>query len=69
LRDHIFYTVFAPYPHPRIAMAVILENGGGDGVTAAPVTRAILDYIFRPAAVSPPAAPRASAPTELRRAA
>ncbi|UCQ26338.1 penicillin-binding protein 2 [Edwardsiella tarda] len=47
LRDHIFYTVFAPYPHPRIAMAVILENGGGDGVVAAPVTRAILDYIFR----------------------
>ncbi|MBW7984071.1 penicillin-binding protein 2 [Enterobacillus tribolii] len=46
LRDHIFYTAFAPYSAPRVAIAVIMENGGGDGVSAAPVTRAILDYIF-----------------------
>ena len=31
LRDHIFYTLFAPYQHPKVAMALILENGGGDG--------------------------------------
>lgn len=46
LRDHIFYTAFAPYSNPKVAVAVILENGGGDGVSAAPTTRAILDYIF-----------------------
>ena len=44
LRDHIFYTAFAPYSNPKVAVAVILENGGGDGVSAAPTTRAILDY-------------------------
>ena len=47
LRDHIFYTLFAPYP--KVAMALILENGGGDGVVAGPTARAILDHIFDPA--------------------
>ncbi|OON41991.1 penicillin-binding protein 2 [Izhakiella australiensis] len=48
LRDHILYTAFAPYKHPTIAMALILENGGDDGVVAGPVVRHILDYIFLP---------------------
>lgn len=48
LRDHIFYTLFAPYQHPKVAMALILENGGGDGVVAGPTARAILDHIFVP---------------------
>ncbi|KJG34960.1 hypothetical protein UA70_15730 [Raoultella planticola] len=26
LRDHIFYTLFAPYQHPKVAMALILET-------------------------------------------
>lgn len=49
LRDHIFYTLFAPYKNPRVAMALILENGGGNGVVAGPTARAILDHIFDPA--------------------
>ena len=49
LRDHIFYTLFAPYQHPKVAMALILENGGGEGVVAGPTARAILDHIFDPA--------------------
>lgn len=53
LRDHIFYTAFAPFDHPKIAMALILENGGSDGVTAAPVVRKILDHIFLPPAPAP----------------
>ena len=48
LRDHIFYTAFAPFNDPKIAVALILENGGGEGVTAAPVMRDILDHIFLP---------------------
>ncbi|WP_199014088.1 penicillin-binding protein 2 [Shimwellia pseudoproteus] len=48
LRDHIFYTLFAPYQHPKVAMALILENGGGDGVVAGPTARKILDHIFLP---------------------
>lgn len=29
-------------------MALILENGGNDGVTAAPVMRQIMDHLFAP---------------------
>ncbi len=29
-------------------MALILENGGNEGITAAPVMRNILDHIFLP---------------------
>ncbi|EOS95800.1 penicillin-binding protein 2 [Erwinia tracheiphila] len=53
LRDHIFYTVFAPFDNPRVAMALILENGGVNGVTAAPLARNILDHIFLPPGVAP----------------
>ncbi len=48
LRDHIFYTAFAPFNAPKVAVALILENGGSDGVTAAPLMRNILDHIFVP---------------------
>lgn len=53
LRDHVFYTAFAPFNDPRIAMAIILENGGMNGVTAAPVVRNIMDHIFLPPDVAP----------------
>ncbi|QGY30541.1 penicillin-binding protein 2 [Pantoea cypripedii] len=53
LRDHIFYTAFAPFNDPKVAVALILENGGNEGITAAPVMRNILDHIFLP----PPAVP------------
>ncbi|TQC75047.1 penicillin-binding protein 2 [Pantoea dispersa] len=48
LRDHIFYTAFAPFNNPQVAVALILENGGNEGITAAPVMRNILDHIFLP---------------------
>lgn len=48
LRDHVFYTAFAPYNNPQVAVALILENGGGNGVTAAPVMRQIMDHLFAP---------------------
>ena len=48
LRDHIFYTAFAPFNNPKVAVALILENGGNEGITAAPVMREILDHIFLP---------------------
>lgn len=54
LRDHIFYTAFAPFNDPKVAVALILENGGGEGVTAAPVMRQILDHIFIPPTTPPP---------------
>ena len=54
LRDHIFYTAFAPFNSPKVAVALILENGGNEGVTAAPVMREILDHIFLPPPSAPP---------------
>ncbi|MFK3840405.1 penicillin-binding protein 2 [Serratia sp. NPDC087055] len=62
LRDHIFYTLFAPYKNPRVAMALILENGGGDGVVAGPTARAILDHIFDPANAPQPDADQKGKP-------
>ncbi|RRZ96976.1 penicillin-binding protein 2 [Erwinia sp. 198] len=53
LRDHIFYTAFAPFDKPKVAIALILENGGINGVTAAPLVRNILDHIFLPPDVKP----------------
>ncbi|HAU5563205.1 TPA: penicillin-binding protein 2 [Serratia fonticola] len=54
LRDHIFYTAFAPFNDPKVAVALILENGGSEGVTAAPLMRNILDHMFLPPPSEPP---------------
>jgi penicillin-binding protein 2 len=42
--DHALYTAFAPADNPRIALAVIVENGGFGAQSAAPIARAALDY-------------------------
>lgn len=43
-RDHALFVAFAPVEAPRIAVAVLVENGGHGGSTAAPVARAVFDY-------------------------
>lgn len=43
LRDHALFLGFAPVDNPRIAVAVIVENGGSGSGTAAPVARAMFD--------------------------
>ena len=42
-RDHALFIGFAPYDSPKIAVAVIVENGGGGSTAAAPVARKIFD--------------------------
>lgn len=42
-RDHALFVGFAPVDDPQIAVAVLVENGGGGSSTAAPVGRAIFD--------------------------
>lgn len=42
--DHSLYTAFAPADNPRIAIAVIVENGGFGAAAAAPIVRQALDY-------------------------
>lgn len=43
-RDHSLYIAFAPADKPRIALAVIVENGGFGAAAAAPIARLALDY-------------------------
>ncbi|MDF1856094.1 penicillin-binding protein 2 [Pseudooceanicola sp.] len=38
-RDHALFVDFAPYDAPRIAVAVVVEHGGGGSTTAAPIAR------------------------------
>lgn len=40
-RDHALFVNFAPYDAPRIAVAVVVEHGGGGSTVAAPVARDI----------------------------
>jgi len=42
-RDHALFIGFAPVSDPQIAVAVIVENGGGGSTSAAPVARAMFD--------------------------
>jgi penicillin-binding protein 2 len=43
LRDHALFISFAPFDNPRIAVAVIVENGSSGSRVAAPIARAIMD--------------------------
>ena len=42
-RKHAWFTAFAPADNPSIAIAVLVENGGGGSSVAGPIARAILD--------------------------
>jgi penicillin-binding protein 2 len=43
LRDHALFVAFAPVDNPRIAVAVIVENGSSGSRVAAPIARQIMD--------------------------
>jgi penicillin-binding protein 2 len=45
-RDHGLFIAFAPADAPRIALGIIVENGGGGARAAAPVARKVLDAFF-----------------------
>jgi penicillin-binding protein 2 len=43
-KDHALFVAFAPVEDPKIAIAVIVENGGSGSSVAAPVARKVMDY-------------------------
>ena len=42
-KDHALFVSFAPVQSPKIAVAVIVENGGSGSGVAAPIARAVMD--------------------------
>lgn len=46
LRDHSLYIAFAPANDPKVALAVVVENGGFGAAAAAPLARKALDYLL-----------------------
>ena len=44
LRDHALFIAFAPVDKPKIALAVLVENGGFGAQSAAPIARMVMDY-------------------------
>ena len=47
LKDHALFIAFAPAENPEIAIAIVVENGGGGSRTAAPIARRLIDKYFR----------------------
>jgi penicillin-binding protein 2 len=48
-RDHAWFIAFAPVEDPKIAVAVLVENGGFGAAAAAPIARKVLDaYLLGP---------------------
>jgi len=60
LRDHALFISFAPADNPRIAVAVIVENGGHGSRAAAPIARKIMDYYLMPEKMPPLSRPAGS---------
>jgi penicillin-binding protein 2 len=50
LRDHALFIAFAPADDPKLAIAVLVENGRSGSGTAAPIARKVFDaYLLPPA--------------------
>lgn len=45
-RDHALFMAFAPVEAPRIALAIVVENGGSGARAAAPIARRLLDHFM-----------------------
>ena len=46
LRDHAWFMSYAPADKPRIAVVVLVENGGFGAQAAAPIARKVFDYFL-----------------------
>jgi len=46
-QDHALFVSFAPLDNPKIAVAVIVENGNSGSRVAAPIAREIMDKYLK----------------------
>lgn len=65
-RDNALFIAFAPVDHPKYAISVVVEHGGGGSAVAAPIARDILEFALNRAA-NPPAPDEATLPTGATR--
>lgn len=56
--DHAWFMGFAPVEAPKIAVAVLVENGKHGSSTAGPIARALFDYAVLGKLPPPPAPPK-----------
>ena len=45
--DHAVFVCFAPVESPQVAIAIIVENGGEGGLSAAPIAKRMLEYLYK----------------------
>ena len=65
-KDHALFIAFAPVQDPKIAVAIIVENGGSGSSVAAPVARKVLDYyLLGLDANAPPPDPQEAVPEQV----
>ncbi|HEX7810831.1 MAG TPA: penicillin-binding protein 2 [Burkholderiales bacterium] len=62
-RDHALFIAYAPADDPKIALAILVENGGHGGSTAAPIARQVIDFYLL-GKEPPPPKPAAAAEQE-----
>jgi penicillin-binding protein 2 len=67
-RDHAWFVAFTPVDTPRLAVAVLVENGGHGGSAAAPIAKKLIEAFYKNEALDaqpvfgPNPAPPSSAP-------
>lgn len=64
-RDHALFIAYAPADAPKIALAVIVENGGHGGSAAGPIARKVMDYYLLGKAPEPAVQAEAPQPQEV----
>lgn len=63
LRDHALFMAYAPMEDPKIAVALIVENGGWGATVAAPIARKVFDYWLSPERLATEGRPGAFMPS------
>ncbi|MCX7179942.1 MAG: penicillin-binding transpeptidase domain-containing protein, partial [Proteobacteria bacterium] len=64
MRDHALFIAYAPADQPKIALAVLVENGGFGAQAAAPIARQVLDYYLLGKQLKSPAPADSAEPEE-----
>ncbi|MCE2425120.1 MAG: hypothetical protein J4F45_08470, partial [Pseudomonadales bacterium] len=65
LRKHAWFVAFAPADDPRIAVAVLVENGGSGSQVAGPVAREVIDAYLLPILAGTRRGPVSTAGTDI----